>query len=61
MICRMGLAREAGLRAGVEVGFHVTTNGTIDTPEAWAVMGQEDLRVAVSFDGLPEVHDRFRV
>jgi len=57
----MEVARHRGLQAGAEVAFHLTTNGTIDNAAAWDVLMQPDLAVAVSFDGLPEVHDRFRV
>src|SRR5262249_5734468 len=35
-------------------------NGTIASREAWNVMMADDLDLAVSFDGKPEVHDRHR-
>jgi len=38
----------------------VTTNGTITHPAAWRVMMAEDLELAVSVDGNPEMHDRHR-
>ncbi len=57
------LAEYARLRSaavGAHVTFTVTTNGTITTPEAWALMMRADMDLAVSFDGLPDVHDRHR-
>jgi uncharacterized protein len=38
----------------------LTTNGTICSADAWQVLSRPDVEVAVSFDGLPEVHDRHR-
>ena len=55
------LARQSARQTGVEVSFHLTTNGTIDSAAAWDVLSQDDLHVAVSFDGLPAAHDRFRI
>jgi uncharacterized protein len=53
----------AELRAeptGVTVELTMTTNGTIDDPPAWAVMNRPRMRLAISHDGLPEIHDRHR-
>jgi uncharacterized protein len=38
----------------------VTTNGTIVAGTAWDVLRMPDLRLSISHDGLPEVHDRHR-
>jgi uncharacterized protein len=43
-----------------KVRFNLTTNGTISSREALQVMTTGDLDLAVSFDGMPEVHDRHR-
>ena len=45
---------------GALTTFALTTNGTVTSPDAWALMRRYDLTVAVSFDGLPELHDRHR-
>jgi uncharacterized protein len=57
----MDAARLAARDAGITVAFHLTTNGTVETAAAWEVLKEPDLRVAVSVDGLPAIHDRFRV
>src|SRR6185312_7419784 len=56
----MVYARERAQRAGKTVRFNLTTNGTVTSSEAWQVMMTDDLDLAVSFDGTPEVHDRHR-
>ncbi|MBN1491041.1 MAG: SPASM domain-containing protein, partial [Phycisphaerae bacterium] len=38
----------------------MTTNGTITHAQAWSIMTLPDLSLAISFDGLPAVHDRHR-
>src|ERR1700690_2941412 len=53
-------ARNQAWNAGKEVGFNVTTNGTIAHAPAWQIMMAEDLELAISFDGTPEMHDRHR-
>lgn len=50
----------AGLMAGSTLKINLTTNGTVTTPDAWALMMRPDLELAVSCDGLPEIHDRHR-
>src|SRR5204862_7932050 len=53
----------AGSRAqadGKQVRFNVTTNGTVTHRDAWHVMMSNNVDVAVSFDGSPEMHDRHR-
>lgn len=54
-------AAEKAECSGVAVVFGLTTNGTIDTALAWSVMTRPELRLAISHDGLPAVHDRHRV
>lgn len=44
----------------ISLSLSMTTNGTIDTRAAWEVMLLDDLHLAISHDGLPEVHDRHR-
>jgi uncharacterized protein len=56
----MRQARAEAAKANKEVVFSATTNGTITSAEAWAVMMADDLELAVSFDGNPAVHDRHR-
>jgi uncharacterized protein len=51
--------RLCGLR--FELQLHLTTNGTHAEADAWGLLGRDDLQLAVSFDGLPELHDRDRV
>ena len=56
----MNYARTAPARHERRVRFNLTTNGTITNAEAWQVMLSVDLELAISFDGLPTVHDRHR-
>lgn len=53
-------ARRLAQTGGKAVRFNITTNGTVSHGEAWSVMMDEDLEVAISCDGLPEAHDRHR-
>ena len=53
-------ARRATQRANVSLQLSITTNGTLDTPEAWRLMSLPGLQLGVSHDGLPQVHDRHR-
>lgn len=46
---------------GRGVEFSLTTNGTIDTPQAWEILLNPAVDLTVSFDGLPEIHNRHRV
>jgi uncharacterized protein len=48
-------SREMGLT------LNMTTNGTLDAPAAWSVMTLPEMRLAVSHDGLPSVHDAKRL
>jgi uncharacterized protein len=56
----MAHSREQARVKDKRVRFNLTTNGTITSPEAWRVMMTNDLDLAVSCDGLPEIHDRHR-
>ena len=49
-------------RSGVQFALAMQTNGTL-LDSAWVeqVPGRHDVRVGVSCDGPPEVHDRYRV
>jgi uncharacterized protein len=53
-------ARARAAAAGVSVAPCLTTNGTQDHPAAWSILTLPDLDLSISFDGLPEVHDRHR-
>jgi len=53
-------ARARAAEAGVGLRLALTTNGTQDHARAREVMEMPDLELAVSFDGLPEVHDLHR-
>lgn len=44
-----------------ECRFHVTTNGTIASDKALAVIEDYDIEVTISLDGLPHEHDSHRV
>jgi uncharacterized protein len=56
----MTQARAWAVASELAVRFNVTTNGTITSRDAWQIMLDGDLDLAVSFDGTPEVHDRHR-
>jgi uncharacterized protein len=42
------------------LALNITTNGTIDSQLAWQIMTLQEMDLAISFDGLPEIHDRHR-
>jgi uncharacterized protein len=48
-------------RARASLSLSMTTNGTIDSDSAWKLMSDSGLNLTVSFDGIPEIHDRHRV
>lgn len=52
-------ARRAA-RLGVEIGFAITTNGTLLTPEDGAFFERHGFAVTVSLDGVGATHDRLR-
>ena len=56
----MAYGREQAHATNKKVRFNLTTNGTIASREALRVMMTDDLDLAVSFDGTPEIHDRHR-
>jgi uncharacterized protein len=56
----LGHARARAAAAGMSVAPCLTTNGTQDHPAAWSILTRPDLDLCISFDGLPEVHDRHR-
>ena len=56
----MDRARRLAQADGKHVRFNATTNGTVTHRDAWSVMMDDDLDIAVSFDGLPGMHDRHR-
>jgi len=53
-------ARTRAAAAGKEVGFTVTTNGLLLTPEVRRFLLANRVNVVLSLDGRPEVHDRLR-
>jgi len=56
----MEYARQQARHSDNQVSFTLTTNGTINNPHAWQVMMADNLELAVSFDGTPQIHDRHR-
>jgi uncharacterized protein len=52
----VGSARTEGIRTVLSL----TTNGTMSTSDAWRVMMRPDLHLAISHDGLPDVHNEHR-
>jgi uncharacterized protein len=56
----MEYARNQACNSEKHVSFTLTTNGTISNPHAWQVMMADNLELAVSFDGTPQMHDRHR-
>jgi uncharacterized protein len=56
----LGYARERARARRVKLSAGLTTNGTVWTADAWSVMSRPDVDLAVSHDGLPEVHNRHR-
>jgi uncharacterized protein len=56
----MAEARRRADEAAVDLSFGLTTNGTLTDGAAWSVLTDRDVDLAISHDGLPEVHDRHR-
>jgi len=54
------LAARMGRERGVKVGFSITTNGTVLTPEDGEFFERYGFAVTVSIDGVGEIHDRLR-
>jgi len=53
-------AQQLAETAGISLRPGLTTNGTLRTAAAWAVMMRSNLDLSVSCDGLPDTHDRHR-
>jgi uncharacterized protein len=53
-------ARRWSAATGADVGFSITTNGTLVTAEDAALFAAERFAVTVSLDGVGETHDRQR-
>lgn len=47
-------------RRDLRLDAQLTTNGTVASGTAWDILARTDIRVHLSHDGLPEVHDRHR-
>lgn len=54
-------AMAEGKEQNKKASFHLTTNGTLFSETAWKVLLHPEVDVAVSCDGLPEIHDRHRL
>jgi len=54
-------ARKRTRDAGIELCVGLTTNGAVTDARAWSLMTRSDVDLAVSCDGLPEVHDAHRL
>ena len=57
----MGYSREQAIASGASVVWNMTTNGTLAQGTAWRVMTHPEMQLAISHDGLTEIHDRHRV
>lgn len=57
----MHYARSRAKGAGRQLQCGLTTNGTLVEGAAWSVLTDPGLNLAISHDGLPEVHDAQRV
>lgn len=53
-------AEDRGRGRGIAVRPGLTTNGTLWQGGAWRLMTRPGMHVAVSHDGIPEIHDRHR-
>ncbi len=53
-------AEQRTAESGASLSLTLTTNGTLTTEQAWAIMIRPEMELAVSCDGLPEIHDRYR-
>jgi uncharacterized protein len=54
-------ARQRAAELGKEVDFSLTTNATLLKPEVIEFLAANQVGVTISFDGPPEVQDKFRV
>ncbi|HUR33428.1 MAG TPA: radical SAM protein, partial [Vicinamibacterales bacterium] len=54
-------ARERGTAVGKEVDFSLTTNATLLKPDVIEFLVENEVGVTVSFDGPPEMQNKFRV
>ena len=53
-------ARRRSGETGRGLAMHLTTNGTLAGGAAWEVLQRDDIHIAVSCDGLADIHDRNR-
>ena len=53
-------ALDRAARSGQEVGFELTTNATLVTPEIARFFAEHPFNIRVSCDGPADIHDRFR-
>jgi uncharacterized protein len=58
--CVLAEARRRCEEAGIQLQVTLTTNGTVSTPEALKIMLDPVVDLAISVDGTPEIHDRYR-
>jgi len=54
-------ARQRAVELGKEVDFSLTTNATLLKPDVIEFLAANQVGVTISFDGPPEVQDKFRV
>lgn len=54
-------AKDEAERRNLEVTFQITTNGTVGTPEAWTLLLDAGIGIAISLDGSQAAHDRHRI
>jgi len=56
----IGYARRQTHLSELDLSLSITTNGTQTAPRAWSLMTLPDMHLAISHDGLPEMHDGHR-
>ncbi len=53
-------AREKAQKAGKNITFAITTNGTLLSEKYIRLLHENGVSITVSMDGYPQIHDRFR-
>ena len=54
-------AKQRAIEVGKSVDFSLTTNATLLKPDVIEFLADENVGVTISFDGPPEIQDKFRV
>jgi uncharacterized protein len=61
LVSTIAYARKRAAELGKEVDFSLTTNATLLKPDVIEFLAENQVGVTISFDGPPEVQDKFRV